>query len=562
METINPTPLIVVGTALVITSLWVLFRYLRKKWIMKKQLKEAVVIIRQKVETKEEEWRFLWMSYQEAIQVESNKMWQISKSKEDPVKFIVIDDNIKMRIVTIEEKTKELTTFFTPSPRWPWKRWAKFWYEIRIPKNLLKPPRLTIDILQDKLEKLNNLLRLQKNLIAAFKRALNKPWRNEQGKIINVSKIELYFGEELVELEKKEKEAKDVKNTSEMEVAVAKLEAAIRYVNTRQLGKSIGIGENSIIGNAHHLNFESVENYSKEARKKVIELHAKGSEATSIIDFCLAASLNLKQNFEDWAKIIYGSQVTFDKAKQYLDKLGEHRKTEIIACKKYFDRIMTLFQDTIPDIWGIADWESLEICLDDVDRNLSKINALTTNLVNHAETIENLEVRIQDTLTKEDQLEELSGRTFEPLEEWVNALASWENDVIRLWANGEHDELETVLSSLDQALANHSYGVKNRLYETVRDSGGNIEKEASFEKARKSFLVQKDTSTKPPEITPTEIPFPNGQERNLSGTEVRLQAPFSDDIVNVDSSHVSQMLAAGYKRVDPEEEINTQSNKV
>jgi hypothetical protein len=315
------------------------------------------------------------------------------------------------------------------------------------------------------------------------------------------------------------------------------------------------MGKSSIIGKARYLDFQKVKEYSNKALKKVAKLEAKGAEPTSIIDFCLAASLDLEQNYEDWAKEIFNKQLTFDNIHKYLKELGESRKVKITACDELINNAITLFKDTIPDVWGAADWESLKTNLSDVKVILHKIEVIRTNLMNVAKTIDNLEVRFQDILAEENEFEENYGDPIKHSAKWADALATWEKDVPKLWANGDFDSLEAILSSLDKPLKQRAYKVKNRLYEAAKASGVKIQEKSAYKKPDKSYLAKDPASSMSPETTPVEIPSPNGHRGKLTGSKVTLRSPYGDGTtVDVDSSRVRQMLKDGYTKVASEGE--------
>jgi hypothetical protein len=340
-----------------------------------------------------------------------------------------------------------------------------------------------------------------------------------------------------------------------MKAAKNRLERAILSVETRQSEESLEIGEGPIIGKACHLDFQKVEAYIKKALNKVAKLEAKGAEPTSIVDFCLVASFDLEQNYEDWAKDIFDMQFVFDDIHKYLKELGESRKVKITACDKLINDAITLFKDTIPDVWGAADWESLKTNLSDVKVILHKIEVIRTNLMNVAKTIDNLEVRFQDILAEENEFEENYGDPIKHSAKWADALATWEKDVPKLWANGDFDSLEAILSSLDKPLKQRAYKVKNRLYEAAKASGVKIQEKSAYKKPDKSYLAKDPASSMSPETAPVEIPSPNGHRGKLTGSKVTLRSPYGDGTtVDVDSSRVRQMLKDGYTKVTSEGE--------
>ncbi len=558
METTNSTPLIVISAAFVITSLGFLIRYLWKKRMMKKELKEAILKVEQEIEKRKEQERFLRIDTEVLIREVSEEVRQFGMKKLNPAKFAALDERINERIEIIDERTKELTSLSAPSPRWFWKRYVNhMWFEDSIPSRFLKPPKETIEFLQEKLKKLNNLFHLEVILVKAYQRNIckNKPWTNKQGEIVHISKIELYFKEEIAVLRRMKNEAQDAKNMFEMEAAIKQLERAILYVETRQSETSLGIGEGSIIGKARNLDFQKVKAYSKKALNKVAKLESKGAEPTSIIDFCLTASLDLEQNYEDWAKEIFDKQLTFDDILKYLKELEESRKVKITACDEFINDAITLFKDTIPNVWGAADWKSLKTNLSDVKVILHKIEVIRTNLMNVAKTIDNLEVRFQDIMAEENEFEENYGDPIKHSAKWADALVTWEKDVPKLWANGDFDSLEAALSKLDKPLKQRAYKVKNRLYEAAKASGVKIQGKSTYKKPDKSYLAKSPTPSMSLETAPVEIPSPNGHKGKLSGSTVTLRSPYGDGAtVDVDSSRVRQMLKDGYTKVISEGE--------
>jgi hypothetical protein len=450
----------VVGTVLFIGLFILVFRYFLKRRTKKRLLKEEVSKALLRMETNEDKRGSLWTRYRLLLFSLTYK----------PTK---IDDDINRLNNPIEKETIRLRDFFSLKPRGFWELPAFFYESDLIPDGFLRPPKLTIKGLERKLEELQKLSDDQKELITVFedKTDSKMSWKNEQGESILISKVEWHSNMRVAGDLKEEKEFDEAMTKAEIDGAKARLQKAIDYVNTRQSGESLKVGEHSITRGARYLNFKEVKKFCKEALEKVAALEQESANSESIINFCNVASLNLGQNFEDWAEKIFDRQFSFDEIRGYLKQLGESRKVEIVADKELANQMMNLFQVTIPENWNAANWEFLQIDIDNADTTLHEIGLLTKDLEYWEDEISKLEVRIQAVLTKEKRLEEDYGIARTPSREWSNALAHWNDKVSSFWANGQQDELEDTLRNLETPLMQHSYKVGNKLDEAENLAG-------------------------------------------------------------------------------------------
>lgn len=546
METIDSILVIggiVVGIVLFVGLFIFVFRYFLKRRKIKQLLKEEVSKALLRVETNESKRSTLWTRYRLLLFSLAYK----------PTK---IDKDLNNFGNSVEKETIRLRDFFRLKPRSLWELSISFFFEPDlIPDLLLKPPKLTIKGLERKLEELVRLSLDQEELIALFedKTDPKMSWRNEQGEDILISKVEWYSNMKVAGDLKVEKEFEEAMTKAEIDGAKARLQKAIDYVNARQSSKSLKAGEHSITRGARHLNFKEVKKFGKKALKKVAALEKEGAELESIVNFCNVASLNLGQNFEDWAKKIFDGQSTFDEIRGFLKQLGEKRKVKIIAAKELTNQIMNLFQDTIPKNWSVANWDLLQENIDDVDTALYALRILAKDLEYWEYKIADLEVRIQAVLTKEKQLEENYGITVTPSGEWTSALASWKDSVSSLWTNGQQDELEDTLDNLVTPLVQHSYKVGNKLDEAENLAG--ITTQATVDKPRKGLPTDEDVSARLADIAragqsadkPTQHrrrPSSFEPERKLTGNTVTV---ISHGIsIEVDSS-----LKDTYQKEDP-----------
>jgi hypothetical protein len=540
METIDSTLVIggiVAGIVLFIGLLIFVFRYFLKRMTKKRLLKEEVSKALLRVKTNEDIRHSHNMDYQLILHFLTYKPVKIEKelSKYGP---------------PVEEETTRLLDFFRLKPRSLWELSISFFFEPDlIPDLLLKPPRLTIRTLERKLEELQKLSSKQEVLIGIYEDSMESKIKWKGDLIPQLKKTDhLRVGKIL----KKEREADEAMTKAEIDGAKAKLQKAIQYVNVRDSDQSLKAGEYSITRGAKYLDFKEVKKFSEKALKKIAVLETEGAESDSIVNFCNVASLNLGQNFEDWAKKIFDKQFSFDEIRGYLKQLGENRKVEIVADKELTDQIMNLFQDTIPENWSAANWESLQENIDEVDTALHKMRELTKDLESWADEITDLEVRIQAVLAKEEYLEEHYGKdeAVTPSKEWSSALASWKNKVSGLWANGQYDELEDILDSLETPLVQHSYKVGNRLDEAENLAGITPQKivDVPSRKSDEDFAARladikhagQPSADKPKRRRPSHIKH----ERKLTGNMVTV---ISHGIpIEVDSS-----LKDTYQKEDP-----------
>lgn len=543
METINPIAFTAVGVAFFIGLSFFVFRYFLKRRKKKRLLEEEVLIALNCIKANEIERNSLWMCYRLLLSRVAYRPTQIH------------EDLINLNF-PIEEKTAKLLDFFSPKPKKLWKQYVNIFFEPDlIPDRLLKPPSLGIKGLEKKLKELQKLVSDQIELIDMFEDKTEDRIHWKDGTFL--SKVEWQSKMREAGDLKEENELAEAMLKAEVDGAKAKLEIAINYVNTRQSGKSLKVGEKSIIAGTRHLNFKEVKKYCKKALEKVAELEAK-DESKSIIDFCIATSLDLEQNFEDWAKSIFDRQFSFDGLQAYLKELGESQNTEIVATKEIINQVLNLFQDTIPKNWSSAKWGSLNENLEEVDKILNKIHILVKELEYWAREITELEERFQAVLVKEEQLEKDYGVPVTPSREWSNALASWKNDVTSLWAKGLQDELEKTLDSLETPLVKHSYKVGNRLDEAEKLAGVTTSTETVSEKPSSRFSTTDSNAAKLVEIKHAEQPLEKKPERSrkppsfepekkLSGTMVRAKSPYSDDVIEVDRS----LIGHGYELAEP-----------
>ncbi len=540
METINPVVFVMVGAVLFIGLFIFAFRYFQKRRTKKRLLKEEVSEALLRVETNEAKRNTLWSRFRLLLYPLVYKPTRI-------------DEDLNNLNTPVEKETTRLYDFFSLKSRGLWKLYTRFLFESdQIPDRLLKPPKLTIRGLGKKLEELQKLSDDQEELIAMFedKTDPKMSWSNEQGEKILISKVEWHSNMRVAGDLKEEREFEEAMVKAEIDGAKARLQNAIHYVSTRQSGKSLKAGEYSILRGARHLNFKEVEKFGKEALKKVAALEAEGAKPNSIVSFCNTASLELEQNFEDWAKQIFDRQFSFDEIRGYLKQLGENRKVEIVAAQKLTNQIMNLFQDTIPNNWSATNWESLQENINDVDTALHEINVLVKDLEYWAEQITDLEVSIQTVQAKEKRLEENYGITVTPSGDWVSALASWENSVSSLWANGQQDELEDVLANLDSNFMAHSYKVGNKLDEAENLAG--ITPQEIIDKPRGNLPANENVAARLADIARVGQPSANkskrrrrkpsslGTERKLTGNMVAVISPDSGLEIEVDSSLVEQ----------------------
>ena len=547
METVDSTLVIggiVVGAVLFIGLFILAFRYLLKRRTKKQLLKEEVSKTLLRVVVNENKRGALWTRYRLLLFSLAYK----------PTK---IDKDLTNLNNPVEKETIRLRDFFSLKPRGFWKLYTSFFFEPDlIPDRLLKPPKLTIRGLERKLEELQKLSDDQEELITVFedKTDSKMSWKNEQGEKILISKVEWYSNMRVAGDLKEEKEFDEAMIKAEIDGAKARLQKAIDYVNTRQSGKSLKVGEHSITRGARYLNFKEVKKFCKEALKKVAALEQEGANSENIVNFCNVASLNLGQNFEDWAKKIFDRQFTFDEIRGYLKQLGESRKVEIVADKA--NQMMNLFQVTIPKNWSTANWEFLQIDIDNADATLHEMQLLTKDLEYWEDEISDLEVRIQAVLTKEKRLEENYGITVTPSREWSNALAHWNDRVSSLWANGQQDELEDTLRNLETPLVQHSYKVGNKLDEAENLAGATTQtiidepsKKASTSESVAARLADIAHAGQPSAKRHTRRrrrPSHGEFDRKLTGTTVKVVSPDSGLEIEVDSS-----LEKLYQRVDP-----------
>lgn len=547
METVDSTLVIggiVVGAVLFIGLFILVFRYFLKRRTKKQLLKEEVSKALLRMETNENKRSSLWTRYRLLLFSLTYK----------PTK---IDKDLNSLNNPVEKETIRLRDFFSLKPRGLWKLYASFFFESDlIPDRLLKPPRLTIRGLERKLEELQKLSSDQEELIALFedKTDSKMSWRNEQGEDILISKVEWHSNMRVAGDLKEEKEFDEAMTKAEIDGAKTRLQKSIDYVNIRQSGKSLKVGEHSITRGARYLKFKEVKRFCKEALEKVAALEQGGANSENIVNFCNVASLNLGQNFEDWAEKIFNRQFIFDEIRGYLKQLGESRKVEIVADKELANQIMDLFQDTIPNNWSTANWDFLQINIDGADATLHEMRILTKDLEYWEDEISDLEVRIQAVLAKEKRLEENYGITVTPSREWSNALAHWNDKVSSLWANGQQDELEDTLRNLETPLVQHSYKVGNKLDEAENLAG--VTPQTIIDGPSKELSASEDVSARLADITQAGQPSANKHTRRrrqpssfepetkLTGKTVKVISHGIE--VEVDSS-----LEELYQRVDP-----------
>jgi hypothetical protein len=549
METIDPSVFIVIGITLFFVLFLFIFRYFLKRRKKKRQLKEDVVIALTCIKADEQERMNLWLTYQLIL----------SKIDYKPEK---IHETLTKLNYPVEIGAKEMIDLFSPKPRGFWKLLANsIYYESLIPEWFNKPLRLSIKNMESILIQFQKLASRQSELIGILRDKTSEKFysKNEEGESILISAIEWYSKVEVAKDTKEEGELAEAMLKAEVDGAKDMLGKAIKYANTRQSSKSLEVGEKSIIAGTRHLNFKEVKKYCKEALEKVAKLEAEGSKPSSITDFCITASLDLKQNFEDWAKNIFDRQFSYDGIQAYQKELGESQNIEIVATEEMANQVFNLFQDIIPKNWGNAKWGSLSENLEEVDEILEKMEILVKELEYWAQEITNLEIRIQVVLDKEKYLIEHYGKTEAPTpsKEWLNALASWKNDVPDLLAKGLQDELEKTLDSLETPLVQHSYKVGNRLDEAEKLAGvitPTDTVEAVFEKPSSRFSttgnnarkgVDTERTERLPEKPKRSLKPPSFEpEKKLSGTMVKVIAHGIE--IEVDSS-----LANLYEKVDP-----------
>ncbi len=549
METVDPIlviVIIVVGTVLFISLIILTFRYFLKRRTKKRLLKEKVSKALLRMETYENKRSALWTRYRLLLFSLTYK----------PTK---IDEGLNHLNNPVEKETIRLRDFFSLKPRGLWKPVTNFFFEPDlIPDRLLKPPKLTIKGLKRKLEELQKLSDDQEELITMFedKTDSKMSWKNEQGERILISKVEWHSNMRVAGDLKEEKEFDEAMTKAEVDGAKARLQKAIDYVNTRQSSKSLKVGEHSITRGARYLKFKEIKRFCKEALEKVAALEKEGAEPESIVNFCSVASLNLGQNFEDWAEKIFNRQFTFDEIRGYLKQLGESRKVEIVADKELTNRIMDLFQDTIPENWSTANWDFLQINIDDVDAALYQINILVKDLEYWADQITDLEVRIQAVLAKEEYLEEHYGKAeaVTPSKEWSSALASWKDDVADLWAKGQLDELEDMLDRLETPLIQHSYKVGNKLDEAENLAG--VTTQTIIDKPSRKFPANGDVAARLADIARAGQPSANRpKQRRRRPSSFEPETKLTGKTVKVISHgieiEVDSSLEELYQRVDP-----------
>jgi len=545
METINPIVFIVVGTILFVGLFILVFRYLLKRRKRKQLLKEIVLETLLRVETNERKRNALWMRYRLLLFSLAYK----------PTK---IDEDLNNLNNPVEKETIRLRDFFSLKPRGLWKLYASFFYESDlIPDRLLKPPTFTIRGFEKKLEELGRLILDQEELIAMFedKTDSKMSWKNEQGENVLISKVEWHSNMRVAGDLKEEKEFEEAMLKAEVDGAKARLQTAIDYVNTRQSGKSLKVGEHSITRGARHLDFKKIKKFSKNALEKVAALEKEGAEPESIVNFCNAASLNLGQNFEDWAKKIFDKQFSFDEIRGYLKQLGESRKAEIVADKELTNQIMNLFQDAIPENWSATNWESLQENIDEVDTALYEMGVLVKDMEYWADQITDLEVRILAVLAKEEYLEEHYGKAgaVTPSKEWSSALASWKDDVTDLWAKGQQDELEDTLNSLETPLMQHSYKVGNKLDEAENLAG--VITQTTTDKPSRKLPAGEEVAARLADIARAGQPADKPTRRRRRSSRSRPERKLTGNTVTVMSHgipiEVDSSLKDAYLKEDP-----------
>jgi hypothetical protein len=403
--------------------------------------------------------------------------------------------------------------------------------------------------LERKLEELQKLSSKQEALIGIYKDSMESKIKWKGDLIPQLKKTDyLRVGKVL----KKERETNEVITKTEIDGAKARLQKAIQYVNVRDSDQSLKAGEYSITRGAKYLDFKEVKKFSEKALEKVVALEKEGAELDSIVGLCNDASRELEQNFEGWAEKIFDRQFAFDEIREYLKQLGEDQKVEIIADKELTNQIMNVFQDTIPKHWGAANWAFLEMNIDVVDMALHKMRELTKDLEYWSDEITDLDVRIQDVLAREEYLEEHYGKdeAVTPSKEWSSALASWKNKVSGLWANGQYDELEDTLDSLETPLVQHSYKVGNKLDKAENLAG--VTPQKIIDESSRSSPVGEDAAARLADIARVGQPSANkpkrrrrkpsslGTERKLTGNMVTVLSPDSGLEIEVDSSLVEQ----------------------
>jgi hypothetical protein len=223
------------------------------------------------------------------------------------------------------------------------------------------------------------------------------------------------------------------------------------------------------------------------------------------------------------------------------------------------DQAKSIFKDSIPISWRNADWESLEKSIVEVDKILDEMKNLSRDLEYWAREIANLETRMQDVLFVEKQLKDKSdGETIKPSKEWSNALAFWENgDLSVLWAKGLFDELEKALRDLEIFLLEYDERLKNVLYRTEGPSEITTPTQPVVEKQGGRYTIKHSSAKKTENIRRTgELSVEQFQhsrispsfepEKKPSGMKVKAKTPYSDEVLEVDISHIGE----GFELVD------------
>ncbi|RLC30030.1 hypothetical protein DRH13_04930, partial [Candidatus Woesebacteria bacterium] len=459
----------------------------------------------------------------------------------------------------VETDAKELISPLDPKPRGIWKPYTdNFYYPDSVPDRFIKFPRLSIKSYKKILIEFQKLSSRQSESIAFLKDKTSEKIysKNEKGETILISAIEWYskmrIAGEIIE----EKELVEAMLQNQIEGAKNRLKKAIQYVNVRQSDKSLAVGEKSVVGETRYLYFKDIKKYSKDIQERVTELEAEGNAPDSIIDLCLTASLNLEQKFEEWARIVFDKQFTFNGIQAYLKELEESQETKIKVTKEVVDQVTNIFKESIPKSWNNADWESLEKTTKEVDEILGKMKSLVTDLGHWGEKITNLEINIQDVLFMEKQLKMQYGETLRPSKQWSKYLASWENgEFSALWAIGHLDVLEGALRELEISLLEYDERLRNVLPRTEEPSKIVTPTQPIVEKPGSRYTIRHSTNEKVQDREGFPVAEPQRShkppsfepEKKLPGKRVKAKTPYSDDIIEVDISFIGQ----GFELVEP-----------